>query len=93
MKKRTAAIFLFVFMTTSGSVAMAFKREEAAPEASGPEAKADEIHRIAASDMIYAQEEVKALYYQNVRIIELLGEIRDLLKAQSETSAKLISRD
>ena len=48
------------------------------------EDKAREVHKLASSDMIYSQEEVKALYYQNIEIINLLKEIRDLLQARNE---------
>jgi hypothetical protein len=41
--------------------------------------KAEEIHKFASSDTIYAQEELKAIYYQNMQIIELLKQIRELL--------------
>jgi len=44
--------------------------------------RAEEIHKIASSDVIYGDEELKALYYQNVQMIELLREIRDLLERQ-----------
>jgi CRISPR/Cas system CSM-associated protein Csm2 small subunit len=46
--------------------------------------KAEEIHRRASSDAIYADDELKALYYQNVQIIDLLKEIRELIKMQIE---------
>jgi len=44
--------------------------------------KAEEIHTIASSDVIYTDQELKALYYQNLQIIDLLKEIRDLLQQQ-----------
>jgi len=44
--------------------------------------RAEEIHKIASSDAIFVEEELKALYYQNVQIIGLLREIRDLLEVQ-----------
>lgn len=53
-----------------------------------PEEKAEEIHKIASSDMIYTDEELKALYYQNVQIIGLLKEIRDLLNQQIKQEKK-----
>ena len=42
--------------------------------------KARKSHELAASDMIYQQEDFKALYYQNVQMIQLLKEIRDSLE-------------
>ena len=50
---------------------------------SDAEQKAQAVHKLATSDMIYSQEEVKALYYQNVQIIDLLKEIRDLLQVRA----------
>jgi len=53
--------------------------------------KAREAHKVAASDMIYQQEEWKALYYQNIQVIQLLKEIRDTLdaiKSQGSQSPK-----
>lgn len=43
---------------------------------------AEEIHKIASSDIIYADEELKALYYQNIQMIDLLRQIRNLLEQQ-----------
>ncbi len=40
-------------------------------------AKAKEYQDLSQSDIIYAQESSKALYYQNIQIIQLLSEIRD----------------
>lgn len=45
---------------------------------------ADEIHKKVATDIVYTDQEVKALYYQNIQIIELLKEIRNLLRQQLE---------
>ena len=44
--------------------------------------KADKMHTHASSDVIFSQDETKALYYQNVVIIDLLRQIRDLLDAR-----------
>lgn len=52
------------------------------------EQKAREAHELASSDMIYQQEEWKALYYQNIQIINLLKEIRELMRSQNEQAAK-----
>jgi hypothetical protein len=59
-----------------------------AQDAGEAERKAKEIHDVAASDMMYSNEELKALYYQNVQIIDLLKQIKDLLKQQLEQQAK-----
>ena len=45
------------------------------------ENKAHEAHQRASSDMMYQNEEWKALYYQNESIIGLLKQIRDSLEA------------
>ena len=42
--------------------------------------KAEEIHEHASSDIIFTEAELKALYYQNIQIIELLKEIKELLR-------------
>ena len=68
---RGLAMTVFVCMT----VIPACAQEDA-------QQKAEEIHKIASSDAIYVEEELKALYYQNVQMIELLREIRDLLERQ-----------
>ena len=48
--------------------------------------KAQEIHDLASSDVIYVQDELKALYYQNLQIIDLLKQIRDILDMKLENS-------
>lgn len=48
------------------------------------EKKAEEFHRRAMSDVIFIDEELKALYYQNIQIISLLKEIRELLSQKLE---------
>ena len=63
-----ALIGLFVF-----NFSPAFAADTSAEE------KALEAHQLASSDVIYSQEEPKALYYQNLQIIDLLKEIRDIL--------------
>ena len=50
--------------------------------------KAKEIHELASSDVIYVQDELKALYYQNLQIIELLKEIRQVLDLKLENTKK-----
>ncbi len=48
------------------------------------EEKAREIHKRASSDVIFIDDELKALYYQNVQIISILKEIRELLRQKEE---------
>ncbi len=47
--------------------------------------KAREYHTLASSDVIYTQDEMKALYFQNIQIIDLLTQIRDLLDRKLQT--------
>ena len=44
--------------------------------------KAQELHRLASSDVVYQDQEIKAIYYQNVQMIDLLKQIRDLLDSR-----------
>ena len=44
------------------------------------EMMADDIHKTVATDIIYTEQELKALYYQNIQIIHLLKEIKELLQ-------------
>lgn len=48
--------------------------------------RAKKIHELASSDVIYTDQESKALYYQNVQIIDLLTQIRDLLDVRLKES-------
>ncbi len=41
------------------------------------EEKAAEAHKLAASDVIYQEQDWKALYFQNVQIISLLKDIKE----------------
>ncbi len=50
-------------------------------DGSAAEQRAREAHQLASSDIIYQNEEWKALYYQNQQIIQLLKQIRDSLEA------------
>ena len=52
------------------------------PSSSTAEDKAQELHRLASSDVVYQDQEIKALYYQNVQMIELLKQIRDLIDSR-----------
>ena len=44
-----------------------------------PIESARKAHELAASDVIYQQQDLKALYYQNLQIVQLLEQIRDSL--------------
>ena len=75
MIKRIAVSLVFVhvlWILTCGLAAAQDSEGEA-------EEKAREIHKRASSDVIFIDDELKALYYQNVQIISILKEIRELL--------------
>ena len=50
--------------------------------------KAKEIYEKADSDIIYLDNVMKSLYYQNIQIIELLKEIKTLMKDFIEEARK-----
>ena len=52
------------------------------------ETKARAAHELAGSDVIYEQENFKALYYQNLETIQLLKEIREELHMLNTRAAK-----
>ena len=79
--KKSVALFLFALLL--GSIACA--EDEINLD---PEEKARRAHELSASDVIYQQEDFKALYYQNQRIIELLKEMRDELHNLNMRQAK-----
>ena len=68
------AVFFLLFSFSSAAFAQEMSMENA-------ESKAQEAHDLAGSDVIYQQADLKALYYQNIQMIELLKEIRDEVKA------------
>ena len=88
MRKNRIKAGFFALVTTfflTGAIGFQANLVHAEEEvvSTDPEERAGEIHRVASSDTIYEQAELKALYYQNVKIIDLLKEIRDLLKERS----------
>lgn len=76
------AKLIYLFLTLAFFATTASAQETV----SDPGRKAKEIHDLASSDVIYVQDELKALYYQNLQIIELLGEIRDVLDQKLENT-------
>lgn len=78
--RRAAIILAFVYLlgTVTGGSVFAYDGEEDAGK------KAEEFHRRAISDVIFIDEELKALYYQNIQIISILREIRELLRQKLE---------
>ena len=82
---RKYILVVFLFITTT----MAFGAETGTTDYGSPPeegtvddiaAKAKRAHDMAASDVIYQQEDFRALYYQNQQIIALLGDVRDNLQ-------------
>ncbi len=59
-----------------------------AEDFSSAEEKAAQAHELAMTDVVYAQEDFKALYYQNIEIISVLKEIRDEIHAVNMREAK-----
>ena len=73
-------VTLFLSVALSLSFLSCVVRAESYGEA---EQKAKDIHDIVMSDSIYTEQMTKALYYQNIQIIDLLSEIRDLIRQQN----------
>jgi len=83
MLKKVSIIFICMFIISASGLSFSY----AADSYDRAEAMATEIHKKVESDVIYTDQEIKALYYQNIQIIGLLGEIRDLLKEQAAKEA------
>ena len=79
MKSRIILLFAMTLMASVG---------HAEEDFSSPEEKAERAHQRSISDVIYQQEDFKALYYQNEAIIQLLKEIRDEMRAVKLLAAK-----
>ena len=80
------AVFIIFAVHLLGAPLFAAQEEE--EYATGPLDKARRAHEMAASDVIYEQQDMKALYFQNQRIIELLEEIKDEIHAVNARAAK-----
>ena len=52
------------------------------------EEKAAEAHKLAASDVIYQEQDWKALYYQNLQIIDLLKDIKQEMEKFNDRASK-----
>ncbi len=83
MKQIRLPIFLSFFFLAS-AVFLAHAEDDL----SSAEEKAHQSHDLAMSDVIYEQENFKALYYQNEVIIQLLKEIREEMHASNVRDAK-----
>ena len=78
MELRSARHAAFFLITTFSFILPAFA-QDGDMDSYDAAFKARQAHEKAATDMIYQNEEWKALYYQNQQIIQLLKEIRDSL--------------
>ena len=76
MKKKFQQIYCLTLIAISAFISVPVLAEDN----TDAEEKAKEIHQLANSDVIYSQEETKAIYYQNIQIIDLLKQIRDILE-------------
>ena len=70
-------VLLGIFLAVSAFSSLPGRAEDEI--ALDPEENARRSHELASSDVIYEQENYKALYYQNQEIIQLLKEIREEL--------------
>ncbi|MFH1645572.1 MAG: hypothetical protein ABIB11_04035 [Candidatus Omnitrophota bacterium] len=77
-KIKTIVLTVFFIYSTSNQIALA------RTVAQDPEKMAKDIHTRANSDIIYQDEEIKALYYQNIQIISLLRDIKGLMEQSLE---------
>lgn len=69
------SVSVFLFLICIAPIGFANEAAEAAAEAN---AKA--CHDKASEDVTYAQQDIKALYFQNMQIIELLKDIKAALR-------------
>jgi hypothetical protein len=76
---RAVGLTAMLFAPASGAAAESYLDAEE---------KARQAHETALSDVIYEQENFKALYYQNLQIIDLLKEIRDEIHSLNLREAK-----
>ena len=84
MKKMLKAAGLVLFLTAMAVRAHA----EDEMTSSDPEDRARKAHELSMSDVMYQQEDFRALYYQNLQIIDLLKEVRDEMHSINMRSAK-----
>lgn len=93
MKNLFLPIIVLIFVTTVYGLidpATCAAQEEVASEAEVLHQQQEQMLStpdLVTPDSIYITTELKALYYQNLQIIELLKEIRGLLQIQQETSS------
>ncbi len=73
---------IILFLATSAI------RASAEEDSISSEEKAHRSHNLSMSDVMYQQEDFRALYYQNEVMIQLLKEIRDEMRAANVRDAK-----
>ncbi|HLD69964.1 MAG TPA: hypothetical protein VJA17_04285 [Candidatus Omnitrophota bacterium] len=86
MVRRMIVFILLVMIGCSVSLIVVDTVRAQTAEEAGK--KAAEIHLVASSDVIYTEAELKALYYQNIQIIEILKDIRNILQLQAQSKEK-----
>ena len=84
---KVVLFFVLIFLINTGNFSFSQEIQEA-------EMMAEKFHKIqeemlskpdlVTPDSIYTTAEIKAIYYQNVQIIELLKEIRNILRLSLE---------
>ena len=84
MRNRFFLTGLVLMLFLSGASLIARAEEDYATS----EEKAERAHRLSQSDVIYQQEDFRALYYQNEAVIRLLKEIREEMHSMNIRSAK-----
>lgn len=80
MVKKITVLLIFAHISWILTSGLAFAQDSA----EDAERKAEEIHQRALSDIIFVNDELMALYYQNIQIISILKEIRELLRQKLE---------
>jgi len=83
MRKSIRACLAIVLLVAAISAPLAYAASDQVIQSALQQAEA--IHAKAMSDIIYEQSELKALYFQNVAIIQLLEDVKGLLKQNLET--------
>lgn len=76
---------LFIAIIISSAIILSAVPASAQDTYENAEQKAEEIYKEAASDVIYLQNVLKSLYYQNIQIIQLLKDIRELMDDYLQT--------
>ena len=81
--KKVVLFFVLIFLISTGNFSFSQETQEAGMMAKKFHKIQEEMLTkpdLVTPDSIYTTAELKAIYYQNVQIIELLKEIRDTLR-------------